>query len=168
MTFINNLPFLFLPMDRKRDWRNRCNIIEWGIEIKHNTHSTQSGGYTQKETTHKWHPSTINSLFHPTNRKRDWRNRGIIIKWSNEIKHNTHWPQSAWWAQKKKNTQKESINNPLFSIVIKSTANSIGEAGESSLNDALKSNVTLAKLNLSCEHAITHKWHPSAIHLFFT
>ena len=53
---------------------------------------------------------------------------------------------------KRNNTQIESINNPLFSILIKSTGNKIGETGAASLSDALKSNTTLAKLDLSREY----------------
>ena len=49
---------------------------------------------------------------------------------------------------KRNNTQMASINNPLFFILIKSTGNSIGESGEASLSDALKSNTTLTKLKL--------------------
>ena len=41
-----------------------------------------------------------------------------------------------------------SINNPLFSILIKSTDNSIGERGAASMSDALKSNTTLTVLYL--------------------
>ena len=48
--------------------------------------------------------------------------------------------------------QSQSINNPLLSILNKSTGNDIGEAGAASLSDALKSNTALAKLNLSCEY----------------
>ena len=44
-----------------------------------------------------------------------------------------------------------SINNPLFSIFIKSTGNNIGDAGTTSMSDALKSNTTLTKLNLWSE-----------------
>ena len=45
-----------------------------------------------------------------------------------------------------------SINNSLFSILIKSTENNIGKIGTTSLSEALKSNTTLTELNLSCEH----------------
>ena len=40
-----------------------------------------------------------------------------------------------------------SINNPLFSILIKSTDNRIGETGAASLSEALKSNTTLTQLH---------------------
>ena len=49
---------------------------------------------------------------------------------------------------KRNNTQMASISNPLFSILIQSTDNNIGDAGATSLSDALKSNTTLTKLNL--------------------
>ena len=51
----------------------------------------------------------------------------------------------------KNNTQMTSINNPLFSIFIKSTDNRIGESGTTSLSDALKSNTTLTELYMSGE-----------------
>ena len=44
-----------------------------------------------------------------------------------------------------------SVNNPLFSILTKSTGNNIGDAGAKSLSDALKSNKTLTKLYLDGE-----------------
>ena len=49
---------------------------------------------------------------------------------------------------KRNDTQMASINNPLFSILVKSTDNNIGERGAKSLSDALKSNTTLTKLYL--------------------
>ena len=45
-----------------------------------------------------------------------------------------------------------SINKLLFSIHIKSTANIIGDAGATSLCDALKSNITLTQINLCCKN----------------
>ena len=44
-----------------------------------------------------------------------------------------------------------SFNNSLFSTLIKSTGNNIGETGASSLSDALKSNTTLTQIDLSGE-----------------
>ena len=52
---------------------------------------------------------------------------------------------------KRNNTQIASTDNPLFSILIKSTENNIGETGATSLSDALKSNTTLTQLDLSRE-----------------
>ena len=49
---------------------------------------------------------------------------------------------------KRNNTQMASVCNPLFSILIKSTGNGIGETGRASLSDALKSNTTLTELSL--------------------
>ena len=49
------------------------------------------------------------------------------------------------------NTQISSINNQIFSILIKSTDNRIGDTGATSLSDALKSNTTLTELYLSGE-----------------
>ena len=54
--------------------------------------------------------------------------------------------------QKKRNTQMKSVNNPLFSILIKSIDNDIRNGGGTSLSDALKSNTTLTELNLYGEH----------------
>ena len=53
---------------------------------------------------------------------------------------------------KRNNTQIASINNPLFSILIKTTVNKIGDTGIASLSDALKSNTTLSGLDLGSEH----------------
>ena len=47
---------------------------------------------------------------------------------------------------KRNNTQMVSINNQLFSILIKTTGNNIREAVKASLRDALKSNTTLTIL----------------------
>ena len=47
---------------------------------------------------------------------------------------------------KRNNTQMASIDNPLFSILIKSTDNRIGERGKKSLFDALNTNTTLTHL----------------------
>ena len=49
---------------------------------------------------------------------------------------------------KRNNTQMTLVNNPLFSISIKSTVNKIGDTGATSLSDALKSNTTLTELDL--------------------
>ena len=49
----------------------------------------------------------------------------------------------------------KSISNQLFFILIKSTGNKIRDAGAASLSDALKSNTTLTKLSLGCEHNIS-------------
>ena len=70
---------------------------------------------------------------------------------------------------KRNNTQMESTNNPLFSILIKSTVNDIGYTGATSLSDALKSNTTLTKLDLSGEHERNNTQMASISHpLFFT
>ena len=52
---------------------------------------------------------------------------------------------------KRNNAQMASINNSLFSILIKSIDNRIGDTGTASLSDALKSNTTLMKLNLGSD-----------------
>ena len=53
---------------------------------------------------------------------------------------------------KRSNTQMVSINKPLFSVLIKSTANPIGDTGMTSLGEALKSNTTLTKIDLGGKH----------------
>ena len=47
---------------------------------------------------------------------------------------------------KRNNTQMTFVNNLLFSILIKSTGNNIGETGRASFVDALKLNTTLTQL----------------------
>ena len=72
---------------------------------------------------------------------------------SDALKSNTTLMKlNLWGNYKRNNTQMASINNPLFSILIKSTANNIGYIGATSLSDALKSNTTLTQLNLWCKH----------------
>ena len=52
---------------------------------------------------------------------------------------------------KRNSTQMVSINNQHSFILIKSKDNNIGYTGAASLSEALKSNTTLTKLNLSGE-----------------
>ena len=67
----------------------------------------------------------------------------------------------------KESTQKTSINNSLFSFLIATTDNNIGEEGATSLSESLKTNTTLTKLNLGGEEKKkTHKRHSSTIHSF--
>ena len=54
------------------------------------------------------------------------------------------------------------VCNSLFSILIKSTDNIIGETGATSLSDALKSNTTLTELDLDCKDKM--KQHTNGIH----
>ena len=51
-----------------------------------------------------------------------------------------------------KHIQMTSINNSIFSILIKPTDNKIGDTGVTSMSDALKSNTTLTILYMSSEH----------------
>ena len=53
---------------------------------------------------------------------------------------------------KKRHTQMASIYNPLFSFLITSTDNKIGNTGATSLSEALKSNTTITELYLSGEY----------------
>ena len=87
---------------------------------------------------------------------------------SDALKSNTTLTKlNLWREHKRDNTQMASINNPLFSILIKSTGNNIGETGATSLSDALKSNTTLTKLNLRGEHEINNTQMTSIDNLFF-
>ena len=67
---------------------------------------------------------------------------------------------------KRRKTQKTLIDNSLFSILITSTGNNIGDTGAASLSESLKSNTTLTELNLDGEdkRKKTHKRYQSAIH----
>ena len=123
----------------------------------------------KRKKTHKRHSSTIHSFPFPfTNRQRDWRKRSNITMWSIEIKHNPYSTRSGEWRQKKEDTQKASINNSLFPFLFTSTDNKIGDTGATSLSEVLKSNTTLAELNLRGENQRkkTHKRHSSANHSF--
>ena len=72
---------------------------------------------------------------------------------SDALKSNTTLTKlNLWREHKRDNTQMASINNPLFSILIKSTGNNIGETGATSLSDALKSNAALTQLDVCCEY----------------
>ena len=68
----------------------------------------------------------------------------------------------------KEDTQKASINKSLFPFLFTSTGSKIGEIGTTSLSDALKSNTTLTKLNIGCEHQkITLKYRSTNYSSFF-
>ena len=75
---------------------------------------------------------------------------------SEPLKSNTTLTKLNLSGEQKKGTQKTSINNSLFSILITSTGNEFGDTGATSLNKALKSNTTLTKLNLSGEDKKTN------------
>ena len=144
----------FHHINRQQYWRHGNSIIEWIIEIKHNTHWTLSKEWGQKrEDTRK--TSTSNSLFSISllfNRQQDWRKRSNVIEWITEIKYNTHWTQSELWLEKKEDTWKTTpISNPIFSFLFMSTDNKIGDTGAILLSQSLKSNTTLIKLYLGCE-----------------
>ena len=84
----------------------------------------------------------------------NWIREGGATSLSDALKSNTTLIELKLNSVKAKesNTQMASINKQLFSILIKLTANKIGERGATSLSDALKSNATLIQLELSCEH----------------
>ena len=142
---------LTLPTNnREYHWRNRCIIIEWCVEIKHNPHNAESEGWAQKKQ-HKWHPSTT-QLF------------SILIKLSvnkigstgatslsDALKSNTTLTKLNLSGEKS-NTQMAFINNSLFFHSYQTTDNWIGYTGAASLSDALKTNTTLTELDLSREH----------------
>ena len=104
----------------------------------------------KRSNTHKWNPSIAHySLFI----KQIGNNVGDIgVKsLSDALKRNTTLLKLDLSGEDKKKAQHTndiSINNPLFSILIKSTVNNIEERGATSLSDALKSNTTLIELNL--------------------
>ena len=87
---------------------------------------------------------------------------------SESLKSNTTLKKLNLSSEDKKDIQKTSINNSLFSFLYSPTGNKIGDAGATSLSESLKSNTTLMKLNLSGEdeRKKTHKRHPSTIHSF--
>ena len=85
---------------------------------------------------------------------------------SEELKSNTTITKLDLSREHKRNTQITSINNPPFYILIKSTGNNIGEAGATSLSDALKSNTTLTKLNLSGKYKRTRTIAPTSTPFF--
>ena len=55
---------------------------------------------------------------------------------------------------KRKTHKKTSISNSLFSLHFTTTGNKIGDTGATSLSEALKSNITLTKLDMSGEDQI--------------
>ena len=67
---------------------------------------------------------------------------------SDALKSNTTLTELSLWSEDKRNNTITSINNSLFSILIKLTDNCIGYKGAKSMSDALKSNTTLTKLYL--------------------
>ena len=71
---------------------------------------------------------------------------------SDALKSNTTLTKLCVGGEHKETTQMTSINNLLFYILIESTGNDIGYRGATSLSDALKSNTTLTKLDLSGGH----------------
>ena len=71
---------------------------------------------------------------------------------SDALKSNTTLAKLYLESEHKRNsTQMVSINNQHSFILIKSKDNNIGYTGAASLSEALKSNTTLTKLNLSGE-----------------
>ena len=88
-------------------------------------------------------------------RQRNWRIRSSINEWYVENKHNTNQTEFEWWTERNDTLQLHSSITHSFDPV-QSTGNEIGEKGAASLSDALKSNTTLAVLNLSCEDKINN------------
>ena len=121
-----------------------------------------------KEKTQKRYPSTIHPfaiLIISTENKIGDRGATSL---SDALKSNTTLTKLNLRREKKrKKTQKESIYNSLSSILIVSTVNGIQTRGAKSLSEALKSNTTLIKLDLSCGNKRKgHKQRPSIIHSF--
>ena len=86
------------------------------------------------------------------------------------LKSNTTLTKVDLWSEyKRKETHKRHPSTiHSFSILTMTIGNHIGNTGATSLSEALKSNTTLTKLNLSGEdkRKKTHKRHPSTIHSF--
>ena len=76
---------------------------------------------------------------------------------SEALKSNTTLTKLNLRGEDKRKTQKTSINNSLFSFLFDSTGNKFGNTGATSLSDALKSNTSLAELNLFGKDKRTHK-----------
>ena len=138
-------------INRQQHWRHRGNIIEWCIEIEHNTHSTQSEGWRQKKQ-HKWHPSTTNSFSFSSNQQKTALDIQEQHQWVMRWNQTQHSLNSICGVITKETTHKWHPSTNHSSILIKSTDNNIGDTGATSLSEALKSNTTLTQLNLWCEH----------------
>ena len=67
---------------------------------------------------------------------------------------------------KRNNTRMVPSNDSLFSIYTKSTVNDIGDAGATSISDALKTNTTLTKLDLGREDRSYTNYIHRRIHSF--
>ena len=147
--------FLSLHINRQQYWRKRSSIIEWSVEIKHNTHYTQSEEWKQKkEDTKGIHQRFILSfLFTSTGNKIGERGATSL---SESLKsHTTLTELDLTGENKTRKTQKWQFT--IFTIVyLHVTGNGIGYIGAESLSESLKSNTTLAKLNLMSEKKRRH------------
>ena len=87
---------------------------------------------------------------------------------SEAMKSNTTLTKLDLSCEDKRKTHKRSPStNHSFSFLFSSTVNTIGDTGTTSLNEPLKSNTTLAELDLCGEDKRkTHKRNPSTNHSF--
>ena len=161
MTSINNSLFsISHHINRQQHWIHRSNIIKWFTEIKHNTQETQSEKWRQKKENTQM-TFINNSLFflfslHQQVTRLEKQEQHHWVNHWNQTQHSLN---SIWVVNTKGNTQMASINNSLlYSLFISigniklfytTTPNRIGDAGATSLSEALKSNTTLTKLNLN-------------------
>ena len=102
--------FLSHHINREQDWRHRYNIIEWIVEIKHNTHETQSVLWKRKKT-HKWHTSIIHSfpiLFTSTDNKIEGKGATSL---SEALKSNTTLTELILSGGDKRHTRRSPVNH---------------------------------------------------------
>ena len=87
---------------------------------------------------------------------------------SEALKSNTTLTELNLFGEAKEDTKDMHKQFTLFPFLITSTGNEIGDTGATSFSEALKTNTTLKKLDLTGEdkRKKTHKRHPSTIHSF--
>ena len=121
--------------------------------LKSNTTLTQLSLSCQHERSNKQTTSINNPLFPFLNSTGSNIEKGGATSLSDALKSNTTLAKlNLTREDKRNNPHLISIDKPLFSILFKSTENIIGSAGATSLSDALKANIALTELDLSCEH----------------
>jgi hypothetical protein len=126
---------------------------------------------TKRKKTYKRHPSTIHFFsFIITSTGNEIGDTGATSL-SEALKSNTTLIELNMSCEDKRRHTKDIHQQfTLFSFIITSTVNKIGDTGATSLSEALKSNTALTKLDLFCEdkRKKTQKRHPSTIHSFFS
>ena len=124
-------------------------------------------GDDKRKKTHQRHPSIKHYIHILTDNQ---IGDAGVKSLSESLKSNVSLIKLDLCCKDKKDTPKTSINNSLFSFLVTSPANEFGDAGATSLSEALKSNTILTKLLLKCE--CKERRHTKDIHqqitLFFT